>query len=217
MKVRINKTVLLSLALTLVLLGAILLPACSPPDTPPAPVPTPVPTSIPGTSTFTQEGVFSISYPKEWTVDQEILAELSEMAVELLSEEDVTVDAFTFLFFVGIENADGSYYPNANLVIGPRGLGYWDLDDIVDTEVQYGKDYTEKFALIEISEIEIDGIDARIVITEDTELGYPTWRYLQMYVVKGMLVWMVTGACEAADYPEFEQAFYDIATSLRFE
>jgi hypothetical protein len=167
-------------------------------------------------TTYTNEGLFSISYPSDWVPVQSANEELFEnVMTEMISEDpNAPVEDITILFFAGKETGEG-WYPSVNIMTDRRSSGYWTLDEVDEANRRYQQQYTTGFKELSIQKTTIDGMEAIITISEDNEAGYGRWQYVQMTAVYGDYVWMVTCSCTAQDFGSNENKFMRIVKSFR--
>lgn len=172
----------------------------------------PIPTHY---STYTSEGLFSISYPPDWVPAMSILEELTETVLEWVESEDPSLlSDLEILFFAGVPDEYG-YYPNVNIVVAPRGVGYWTLDEILEADALWSREYLQQHHENYTVKTVVDSKEAAIVDSQDYEPAFGTWRYLQSYVIDGEFVWVVTCGCEDKDFTYYEDDFDNIVRSLR--
>ena len=140
-----------------------LLAACTSSKVTPETKPEPeIPTDY---STYTSEGLFSISYPPDWTPMTSIMEELMETSKELMeiSDPELELDDIEMLFFGGLPIDDDNFLPNVSICVTARGFGYWDLDEIVDVETLYSKETTHGYREYSRIETVVDGNKAVII------------------------------------------------------
>jgi len=166
--------------------------------------------------TYTQEGLFSISYPPDWTVDLEIMEELMEAAKSMVeaSGPSMGIEDIGMLFFCGEETWEG-YYPSVSILIDLRSEDYWTLDEVDEANSLYDKLYTPGYKELSLKKEMVDGRVASILDCEDNDPNWGKWRYIQLTTVEGDYVWLVTCACEYGDFAEWEDTFYNIVRSLK--
>jgi hypothetical protein len=166
-------------------------------------------------STYTSEGLFSISYPPDWVPDMSIIEELSEIVTEWLESEDPNLLLeFEVLFMCGIP-FEGGYYPNVHIIVSPRSIGYWTLDEILASDNLWCREHLQQYHENHQVKTVIDSKEAAISDWQDYDPLYGPWRYLSSYVIANEFVWTVTCACESEDFKDCEDTFYSIVRSLR--
>jgi len=167
-------------------------------------------------STYTSEGLYSISYPPDWTPALSIMETLWEDVKEWMESVDPEVDLEEIqLLFCGGVPYWGGYYPNVSIGIMPRSTGYWSLDEIVESEYLYDMVNTPGYREISRVRTVVDGREAIIIDCEDNEPGFGRWRYLQLVTVQDDFVWMVTCSCEYQDFNDYADTFESVVRSLR--
>ena len=197
----------------LVLLLAGSLVACVPE---PVPTATPEPAIPADFTTYTCEGLFSISYPSDWVPAQSLIEELLEAAKAEMEAEApmVSSEGLSVLFLAGKETAEG-WYPTVSIGTDRRPIGYWTLDQAHEANTRYAQEYTPGFKELSVQKTTVDGRDAIVIVSEDNEPGYGKWQYVQMLTVKGDYVWLVGCSCEAQDFYSYEDTFISVVRSFR--
>ena len=204
----------LTLALTMIMIILLLIVSCAAPTLTPATTPEPeIPVHY---TTYTSEGLFSISYPPDWVPATSIMEEVFEEVKEVVKSIDpeVQLEGTTMLFIGGIPTEEG-YYPTINILVSPRSIGYWTLDEIVEAESQWNKEHLQKYREHSLVRTVVGGREAVILDTEDYNPVWDTWRYLQLIMVKDKFVWLVTCSAESEDFKDYEDTFSDIVRSFR--
>lgn len=210
-------TVLVPFLAVMLVLGG-----CTTPTTAPTPTPVPEPEqtaepAIPAHfTTYTHEGLFSISYPSDWQPATSIMEELMEEVRKEIRAEAPTVplENIGMLFFGGKETWEG-YYPTVSLVTELRYAGYWTLDEVDEASSRYGKEYTIGYKELSLNKTIVDGREASILDSEDNYPDWGRWRYIQLTTVKGDFAWCVSCGCEYQDFNEYADTFDSIVRSLR--
>jgi hypothetical protein len=181
------------------------------------PKPVSEPTILAGFSTYTSEGLFSISYPSDWAAATSIMGELWEAIEEEMESEipDISMEDAGMVFLAG-KPQDGAYYPSVNIVVISRTRGYSRLDEVAAAEDELERMYpTPGYELLSRTRTTIGGTEAIVDDSIDNEPGYGKWRYLQVLLVEGKFVWVVTCAAEFDDFRYYEDDFYDTVRSFR--
>ena len=206
------KKLTVTIAMTIIL--SPLAVSCATPTLTPVITPEPeIPTHF---TTYTSEGLSSISYPPDWVPATSIMEELWEEVKELMKSTDpeVQLEGVQLLFMGGIPTEEG-YYPSVNIAIIPRSVGYWTLDEVVEAESQYARENSQRYREYSQVRTVVDGREAVIVDSEDYEPDWGTWRYLQLFMTKDKFVWVVTCSTESDDFNDYEDTFYNIVRSIR--
>ena len=182
---------------------------------------TPKPISEPTTparfSTYTSEGLFSISYPSDWAPATSIMGDLwEEIKAEMESDiPDISMEDTSMVFLAG-RPRNGEYYPSVNIVVVSRTRGYSRLDEVAAAEDELERMYpTPGYELLSRTRTTVGGIEALVDDSVDNEPGYGKWRYIQVLLVKDKFVWVVTCAAEFDDFRYYEDDFYDTVRSFR--
>lgn len=209
--------VLVPLLAIMFVLGACTTPATAPTLTPTPEAEQPSEPAIPANfTTYTHEGLFSISYPSDWQPATLIMEELlEETKVEMEAQyPGVPLENIGILFLAGKETWEG-YYPAVNIVTDLRSAGYWTLDEVDEANSRWDRENTIGYKELSLYKVIVDGREASILDSEDNEPGYGRWRYIQLTTVKGDFVWLVTCSAEYEDFNDYEDTFNSIVRSLR--
>lgn len=205
------------ISISILLFCLILLLSCAPPKLKPSVSPTTENFSTPhGFTTYTSEGLFSISYPNEWSPAMSILAELEEITIDYLKSIDPEIEAgdFQLLFFAGEPYREG-YYPSVSIATSPRGIGYYTLSEICDAEDIFSREYSQRYRVYSQIRSTVNGREVDIKIDEDYTVEDGEWRYMTLTTVKGKFVWFVTCSSESKDFSNYEDTFNKIVRSFR--
>ena len=181
------------------------------------PKPTAEATSPPQFSTYTSNGLFSISYPSDWEPATAIMGELWEAVEEEMRSEipDISMEDSAMVFLAGMPRNE-AYYPNVSIVVISRTQGYSRLEGVVAAEDEWQAMYpTAGYELLSRTRTTVGGVEAVVDDSVDDEPGYGKWRYLQALLVKDKFVWFVTCSAEFDDFRHYEDDFYRIVDSFR--
>jgi len=209
-----NKRIMIALIVIVMISSSIgLLQGCAE-----QPAPTPAPeTPIPAHySTFTEEGLYSISYPPDWEPALSIIEELEQEVMEQLKREipELPAEQTSIIFFAGMPFEEG-YMPNVNIIVEtlPKRMT---LDEYVEANIQMIKEQIKDYHEFGRISKNISGKDAFILDYEGTyfDLGKAHW--LQMYIVENeKIAWGITCTCLPDVYSEYEHDFHSIVNSFR--
>lgn len=168
-------------------------------------------------STFTSEGLFSISYPPDWEPVQSVVEELETWAKELLLDIDagLPVDQVTAIFIAGLPYFSG-WSPNINITIQSLTGQTINLDMMVDAAVEGVRVYIDDFKEYSRINTTVDGRDAIIIEWEGTIPTLPKTRVLQMHTIIDKIDWIVTCTPPSGEFGEWEEVFYNILNSFRY-
>lgn len=185
----------------------------TPPSGPESIIEPPIPSDF---STYTKEAFFSISYPSDWEPAQSFLEEVQALAIEelILTDPSLDPDAVNVVFVGGLPILDG-WYPGCSVAVTKRELGYRTLEEIVEAETQWSKEYAQEYRQNARVETMIGGNEAAIIDDQDYTVEDGTWRYLTAWVVRGDLCWIVNCSAELGDFDGYEDVFYDVVRSFR--
>jgi len=182
--------------------------------------PTPAPAAeseIPATfSTYTSEGLFSISYPQGWAPVTSVIGEIEEESKDWVKSVDpeAEVEEIKLLFMAGMPIEEG-YYPSVCIAAAPRSMGYYTLDEIVESEGLWSREYLQRYRVHSQVRTFVDGREADIISDEDYTPEDGLWRYITLTMVKDDFVWFVTCSSESEDFNDYEDIFYSIVRSIR--
>ncbi|MBA7589778.1 hypothetical protein ES708_31868 [subsurface metagenome] len=174
----------------------------------------PIPTHY---STYTSEGLFSISYPQDWQPATSLIEQLTEWTEEWLQSVDPAAEipeGLAFLFVGGIPSEEG-YMPSVNVVIQPRAAGYWALDEIVEAEHQWCMMYLQDYREYSRTETIVDGRESVIIDCEFYDPSLGMFRDLCLFTVKDEFAWSVTCSCYNENFQEYEDDLNSIVRSFR--
>ena len=186
----------------------------------PTPSPTPAPTTeseIPANfTTYTSEGLFSISYPQDWAPATSIMGELEEEIKEWVKSIDpeAEVEETKLIFMAGMPDEEG-YYPTVGISVAPRSAGYYTLDEIVESEDLWCREHLQRYHVHSQTRTFVDSREADILISEDYEPEFGVWRYLELTMVKDDFVWFVVCSSESEDFNDYEDTFNSVVRSIR--
>jgi len=184
----------------------------------PAPTPTPEPAIPAHFVTYTEENIFSISYPPDWEPALSLIEEMRKFVDEWLEniEAGTSLEGeVNTIFFAGLPTETG-YSPNVNIGVSPLPAGLGTLDEVVEANIRgikdiLGEDYQE-FSRVKTT---IDGREAVIV---DAEVDLPDlgrFRNLTVGMLKDKVSWVVTCTAYPEEFSHCEDDFQAIVRSLR--
>ena len=167
-----------------------------------------------GFSTYTEENLFSISYPSTWEPALSVIEELKNWIDELILNinSSLPVDEVRIVFIAGVPMASG-WSPNVNIVIEPSNN--MSHDDFVDATINAAKYYFEDYKEFYRNKITIDGKEATIYSFEGTIPVFGKTRVLQMILIANNNVWGVTCTPPLGEFSVWEQDFLKIVKSFR--
>jgi hypothetical protein len=167
-------------------------------------------------TTYTREGLFSISYPSHWDSATPWTDEQFEKIKEALEsmDPDATVPGMTVLFRAGEPN-DAYLLVRITIVPAPS-TGYRTLEELVEARDAHARTWTPGYQVVSQTRTTVDRREA---VIENLVANWPgrgrPWRFLQMIMVKDKLVWIVTCGSEYDDFESYEETFKAISGSLR--
>jgi len=179
--------------------------------------PTPEPTIPPNFTTYINDaGIFSISYPDDWEAPLWLVEDVEQWLQEYITSInlDLSIEKTQMLFIAGQPIEDG-WYPNINIVVEPRPGGMSSLDAVLEEEIQGLKSIITDFQELSRSKTTVGGEEAAIVEFEGFFSDMDEVHDLQMYIIKGKTIWVVTCTAGPDDYSDFEATFYSALRSFR--
>lgn len=215
-----NKRIMVAPILIITISSSIgLVPGCAAPA--PAPAPSPVTAPAPETliptnySTYTEEGLYSISYPSDWEPALSIIEEINQEAKEIIKSEDpeIPIEQAVIIFIAGIP-MEGGYMPNVNITVEtfPRALT---VDEYVEGGVQSLKRLMPDYYEFSRTRKDIGGRDAIILDCEGSHYTIGKFHWLQMSIVDGKGGWGVTITSQPDEFSKYEDDFHSILNSFR--
>jgi len=202
--------------LPVLVICVLLLGACGvPTTTPPAPVSEPeIPSHY---TTFTDEaGLFSISYPPDWESALSLIPDAEAAAKDIITsiESDLPVEKLRTIFIVGIP-IEERYLPNVTIGVGPKPVGVQTHDEMLEAEIAGIKQMIQDYHEFSRVKTTVDGREATILDLEGAHPQIGKFRILQMYVLVGKTVWLVTCTSSSEEFSTWEEDFQTILRSLR--
>lgn len=178
--------------------------------------------SIPSNfTTYTHEGLFSISYPKEWEPALSIIEGMRKEVNGYINSIGGTgfSDEAQIVFFGGISSIDNSYNPNVNVTIIPVNIQKIDLkilEGLVDMMIQGYTEQAEEFKKI-FQKTEV--INGKQAVLLECEARYPnigSLHALQTILYDGEFVWSITcGVIPPLSFSTYKDDIYAIPRSLK--
>lgn len=213
-----NKLAIVAIGLTIFILNfSIISSGCTREELAPAQVPEP---TIPADySTYTVEGLYSISYPQDWVPATSIMDELWEGVDALMESEmsDVPIENVQMMFFGGLET-DMGYNPNVSILVEPASK-FFILTPTLDELVEAGLDYMNEaqgFQLFSQTKTTVDGREAVILdwAAPNDPLFYNS-RFLQLITINDKYSWTVGCTSDYNDFENYRDMFNTVIRSLR--
>jgi len=169
-------------------------------------------------STYTSEGLFSISYPPDWelgtSVMEEVFEELREWTEEEAPElagqmEDVR------MIFLALDVASEESVATVGVFVYPKPVLVFSLDAIVQNENQWAEEKLQQYHEYSQLKTTVDGREAIISDYSHYDPQVGAYQSLQLYTIKSSLVWTVLAGCILEDFKDYEGTFDQIVRSLR--
>ena len=172
---------------------------------------------IPGNyTTYTSEGLFSISYPSDWELLNYLIEDLGAIVQDVLLNIDsgLSLIQASYIFFAGLPT-DLGWEPSINVVVEPLPFPVSSLDEAVDAEIAGIQFLVDTYIEISRINVTIDSIEATILYWEGI-MGLDSVSNVQMYMLLNNVVWVVTCAPPLGEYVDWEDDFYNIINSFRY-
>ncbi|NVM23136.1 MAG: fibronectin type III domain-containing protein [Desulfobacterales bacterium] len=167
--------------------------------------------------TYTDEmNLFSISYPSDWELALSLIPDLEEAVREIIAsiEADAPIEQVRAIFLAGVPSETG-YSPNVNILCESFPIGGLTHDQMVELEIRGIKDFCydyDEYARVKTS---VGGRVATIVEHETTCPAWGTQHQLQMCILLGKIVWIVTCTPPSGEFSQYQDDFHEIVRSLR--
>jgi len=184
----------------------------------PTPVPTSTPTSEPAIpahfTTYTEENLFSISYPPDWETAMSVIPGLEEVSSELLKDMrfDIPLKEYSMIFFAG-RPYEEVYNPIVNIIVGPA-LGST-LDEEFEAQLRGVTTNVENYHKFNQIKTTIGGREAIIIDHTYTVPGLIPTRQLQMLILVDKVSWTVTVQTLTEELPFNQETLNQVIRSLR--
>jgi hypothetical protein len=167
--------------------------------------------------TYTDEsGLFSISYPPEWDVDQSRLADIEQAVKDYIKSIDsnIPVEKASILFMAG-KKVGEAYMPSVNIAVEPVPQGVHTNDQLVEAELKGVKAVVEDYVQVSRIKTTVGGREATILDHEYTLPSMGRFHLLQMIILTDKAAWTVTCGSFPEDFSKWEKDFQSIVRSLR--
>lgn len=180
--------------------------------------PTPEPTIPPNFTTYINDaGIFIISYPDDWEAPLWLLEDFDQWVDEYIANmnSDLSVDNLQSVFVAGKPTED-AWNPNVNILVSSIPAGVDTLDAVLEGEIR-GLEYAiTDFQELLRSKMTTAGGEQAAIIEFTGSFDYTDEVHdLQMYVLKGKNIWIITCTADPDQYDDFESTFYSILQSFR--
>ena len=181
------------------------------------PTPTPEPAIPAHFSTYTDDAsLFSISYPPEWETALSTMEEAEQAAKELVTsiDSDFPVEKFAIIFIAGLPT-DIGYMPNINIGVEPLPWGISTLDGVVEASVKGIKTIVDDYHEFTRLKTTVGGREATILNCEVTYPQVGSFHSMQMYMIIGKNIWVVSCTTTPEAFSEWEDDLHSVVRSLR--
>ena len=190
----------------------VVVPGCAQEEAPPEPK---IPAHF---TTYTDEaGLFSISYPNDWELALSLIEDLEEATAELIKsiDSDAPVERFSSIFFAGVPVNDIGYDPNVNIGVESLPGVIWTHDKAVEAEIDGIKSIIQDYREVSHTKTTVGGRQATILEWEGTFPQIGRQHLLQLMVLVGKTVWIVSCGTSPENFGDYKDDFYAIVRSLR--
>lgn len=167
-------------------------------------------------STYTDDiNLYSISYPAEWELDFSLINDLQQKMKELIRDinSDLPIEKWSIIFIAGIPTGTG-YSPNINIGLEPVPVEGVTYDEVIMQEIIGIKTTVQGYRQNVRIDTNINGRKATILEWEGIVPNLGKLHVLQMFVLVGKNVWIITGTPKYEEFKEYEDEFYYIFRSL---
>ena len=174
-------------------------------------------TQVPGNyTTYTSEGLFSISYPSDWELLNYMIEDLEAMVQDILLSIDagLPLNQASYIFVAGLPT-DIGWEPGINIVIESLPFPVSSLGEAVDAEIAGIQSVVDTYIEISRTNVTIGGREATILYWEGI-MGIDSVSNLQMFMFLDDIVWIVTCTPPLGEYDDWEDEFYNIINSFRY-
>ncbi len=178
--------------------------------------------SIPNNfTTYTHEGLFSISYPKEWEPALSIIENMRKEVNEYIKSIGGTgfSNDAQIVFFGGHASIDGAYNPNVSVTIIPVNVQEIDLKILEELAERMIQGYTKQAEEFKKIFQKTEFINGKQAILLEYEIRYPNLgalHILQTILYNGEFVWSITcGVIPPLRFSTYKDDIYAIPRSLK--
>ncbi len=209
-----KKIIIISIIILLFLLPMAIISSCAAPTPSPtsatAPEP-PIPTHF---VTYTEENLFSLSYPPDWETAMSIISGLEESIQELLKDVKFAVPPkeYTMIFFAG-RLYEERYTPSVNIIVGPA-IGST-LDEEFEAQMRGLKPTVENYKLFEQIKTVVGGREAMICDHEYNIRDMPRMRGVHLLILENDFSWVVTCGALPEHFPDNQEIINQVVRSFR--
>jgi len=167
-------------------------------------------------TTYTEEGLFSISYPADWETALFLIEGLEQNVKEIITsiEADAPVEKTSTIFFAGLPIETG-YQPNVNIGVESLPGIIWTHDNLVEAEIRGLQMIIPDIREFSRVKTTVDGRTVTIMEYEGTYPKLGKFHWLVMFTLVGKTAWIVTCTASPGEFNEWEEDFNAIVRSLR--
>jgi len=189
--------------------GLLLLGACTPTSVPDSAIPAHY-------ITYTNEGLFSISYPPDWEPATSIMGKQWEEVVETVkrANPELPLERASLLLMVGLPTEEG-WAPNVNIIVEPLSRGELTHNGMVEAQTANVEITLQDYHELSRIKTTVSGRETTIMEYEATypEIGRIHQLVLLMLVDNN--AWMVSCTPLPGEFNEWEEDFNAVVRSLR--
>lgn len=164
--------------------------------------------------TYTYPEEFSLSFPNDWELDYRFEAPTTELAKKMAANPTVQpIDLIQTVLYGGLPGGP-DYEPVVTVSIVPRFDRFFTLDEIYETDKKMFTEEVPEYRENSVEWTTVDGREATIIDSQDNQSEDGERRYLILTTPAGSLVWYVVCSVAIDDYPEWEDTFEHVVSSL---
>ena len=174
-------------------------------------------TQAPGNfTTYTNAGLFSISYPSDWELLNYLIEDLEAMVQDVLLSIDssLPLDQASYIFTAGLPT-DLGWEPSINIVVESLPFPVSSLDEAVNAEIAGIQSVVDTYIEISRTNVVIGGREATILYWKGI-ISLDSVSNLQMFMLLDNIVWILTCTPPSGEYDDWEDDFYNIMDSFRY-
>lgn len=170
-----------------------------------------------GYTTFKEEDIFSISYPKDWILVQSLSDEFAKEIKDDMgnASEESSIAGVHQVFFAGIPHGE-AYAPSVKVAVDERSKsGYWTLGEIVKVNNDFANVMITNHKVISQANTTVDGKEAIIIDSTFDDANLGKVHYIRMFTINNKYVWAVLCGSLEEDIENNVDTFDAIVKSLR--
>jgi hypothetical protein len=169
-------------------------------------------------TTYTEDGLFSISYPAYWETAFHIIEGVEHAVTKIITsiESDIPVEKASEIFLAGLP-IEAGYLPNVSVWVESLLGIILTHDNMVEAEIKSLKTIITDLGGFSQVKTTVGGRTMTIIEYEGTFPRVGKFHWLQMFTLVGKTTWIVTCASSLGEFNKCEEDFNAIVRSLRIE